>query len=73
MNDIAKIVVFSITAYVSIFIIAKLLGKKQIAQLSFIDYIVGITIGSIAAEMTTELEQPFYHYLIAMAFFSYSI
>ena len=69
MNDIAKIVVFSITAYVSIFIIAKLLGKKQIAQLSFIDYIVGITIGSIAAEMTTELEQPFYHYLIAMALF----
>src|SRR5699024_5301599 len=31
---------------------------KQIAQLDFFDYITGITIGSIAAEMATELEEP---------------
>ncbi len=69
MNDIVKVLVFSLTAYVVLFFIAKLLGKKQLAQLTFIDYIVGISIGSIAAEMTTELNQPFYHYLIAMAAF----
>jgi uncharacterized membrane protein YcaP (DUF421 family) len=36
----------------------KLIGNKQIAQLDFFDYITGITIGSIAAEMATELEEP---------------
>lgn len=69
MPDIVKVVVFSIVAYVYLFIIAKLLGKKQISQLTFIDYVVGITIGSIAAEMATETVDPFYHYLIAMAIF----
>lgn len=69
MPEILKIVVFSFVAYVALWIIAKLLGKKQIAQLSFIDYVVGITIGSIAAELTTETEKPFYYYLIAMFLF----
>lgn len=69
LNDIYKILIFSCITYVYLFIIAKILGKKQIAQLTFIDYIVGITIGSIAAEMTTETDNPFYHYLIAMTIF----
>lgn len=42
----------------ALFLSAKLIGHKQIAQLDFFDYITGITIGSIAAEMATELEEP---------------
>ena len=42
----------------ALFIAAKLIGHKQISQLDFFDYITGITIGSIAAEMATELEEP---------------
>lgn len=34
------------------------MGHKQIAQLDFFDYVTGITIGSIAAELATELEEP---------------
>ena len=45
-------------SFAALFIAAKLIGHKQIAQLDFFDYITGITIGSIAAEMATELEQP---------------
>ena len=41
-----------------LFLVAKFVGHKQIAQLDFFDYVTGITIGSIAAEMATELEQP---------------
>lgn len=41
-----------------LFVVAKLVGHKQIAQFDFFDYITGITIGSIAAEMATELEEP---------------
>lgn len=45
------------------FLISKLLGNKQISQLTLFDYINGITIGSIASEMavsneTTELIIP---------------
>lgn len=42
----------------ALFLITKIMGHKQIAQLDFFDYITGITIGSIAAEMATELEEP---------------
>ena len=42
----------------ALFLIAKFIGHKQIAQLDFFDYITGITIGSIAVEMATELEEP---------------
>lgn len=42
----------------ALFLSAKFIGHKQIAQLDFFDYITGITIGSIAAEMATDLEAP---------------
>ena len=42
----------------ALLVIAKFIGHKQVAQLDFFDYITGITIGSIAAEMATELEEP---------------
>lgn len=45
-------------SFAVLFVVAKFVGHKQIAQLDFFDYITGITIGSIAAEMATELEQP---------------
>lgn len=56
-------------AYVALFIIAKLLGKKQIAELDFIDYVTGISIGSIAAEMACNNDRPLYFYLIGMGVF----
>ena len=45
-------------SFAVLFFIAKCIGHKQISQLDFFDYITGITIGSIAAEMATELEEP---------------
>ena len=42
----------------ALFLVAKFIGHKQIAKLDFFDYITGISIGSIAAEMATELEEP---------------
>lgn len=71
MPDFVKVIVFSLSAFVFfLFLIAKILGKKQIAELDFADYVVGITIGSIAAEWATELQQEWYHYIIAMSIFA---
>lgn len=70
MPDFLKVVIFSASAFIFLFFIAKILGKKQIAELDFTDYVVGITIGSIAAEWATELQQSWYHYVIAMSIFA---
>lgn len=56
--DILKIVLTALLSATTLFVTAKFMGHKQVAQLDFFDYITGITIGSIAAELATELEQP---------------
>lgn len=56
--DYLKVILTALLSVVSLFIITKIMGHKQISQLDFFDYIVGITIGSIAAELATELESP---------------
>lgn len=60
-RDAVRVLVLCLTtlgSFAVLFIVAKLIGHKQVAQFDFFDYITGITIGSIAAEMATELEQP---------------
>lgn len=56
--DIVKIIITSVLSIASLFIITKIMGHKQVAQLDFFDYVSGITIGSIAAELATEVESP---------------
>ncbi len=56
--EFIKVILTSLLSVVSLFVIAKIMGHKQMAQLDFFDYITGITIGSIAAELATELEAP---------------
>lgn len=41
---------------VTLFLITKLLGKKQVSQLSLFDYVIGISIGNFAAEITINLD-----------------
>ncbi|MDD4002954.1 MAG: DUF421 domain-containing protein [Clostridia bacterium] len=53
-------------SFAALFLIAKIMGKKQLSQLEFIDYVVGISIGSTAAQMSADTSTPFYHYLISM-------
>lgn len=53
-----------------LFFLTKLVGNRQINQLSLFDYIVGITIGSIAAEMATDVDENFFYAVIAMAVYA---
>lgn len=66
--DILKIAATSLLSAFALFIIAKIIGHKQMSQLNFFDYITGITIGSIAAELATELEKP-WKPLLSMAIY----
>ena len=56
--DILKVTLTALLSVAALFAIAKLMGHKQVAQLDFFDYISGITIGSVAAELATEPEEP---------------
>ena len=56
--EIIKTVLTAILSVAALFVITKIMGHKQVAQLDFFDYISGITIGSIGAELATELESP---------------
>lgn len=48
---IFQTIVLSIISLVVLFILTKFMGYRQITQLSMYDYIIGITIGSIASEL----------------------
>lgn len=63
--DILYVALASLLSAVVLFATTKIMGHRQVAQLGFFDYITGITIGSIAAELATELEKP-WKPLIAM-------
>ena len=51
--DILRVVLTSILSIVVIFAITKLKGAKQMSELNMFDYVNGITVGSIAAELAT--------------------
>ena len=57
MEDLLNIFLRTIIVLIILFFIAKMVGKKQISQLNLFDYIVGITIGSIAADISLDLEK----------------
>src|SRR5690554_1406098 len=51
-------------AYLTLLVLTRLMGKRQVSQLTFFDYIVGITIGSIAGTLTTDLKvEPSVHWV----------
>lgn len=54
-KGIGYIVITSVSSVIVLFILTRIMGKRQISQLTMFDYINGITIGSIAAEMATAL------------------
>ena len=56
--EILKVIITSAVSLIVLFLLTKLVGNKQLSELNMFDYIVSITIGSIAAEMATELENP---------------
>ena len=58
-QEIIRVIVLSVVSLVVLFLLTKLMGYRQMSQLSLFDYINGITIGSIAAELATDLED--YH------------
>ncbi len=64
--EIIKIIGLSTGSIVILFVLTKIMGQREMSQLSIFDYFVTITIGSIAAEMSTSLENNFMQPVVAM-------
>lgn len=56
--DYLKVLLSTLSSIIVLFLLTKIMGNKQLSQLNMFDYITGITIGSIAAEMATQIEDP---------------
>ena len=63
--SIFYVIVLSVVSFAVLFLLSKLIGNRQMSELNMFDYINGITIGSIAAEMATDIEH-FEKPLVAM-------
>ena len=55
--EILNIMFRTTLVLIILFFLAKLMGKKQISQMTLFDYIIGITIGSIAADISLDIEK----------------
>lgn len=51
-----EVILQTVLAFSAIMVYARLLGKQQIGQLTFFEYVNGITFGSIAAVLATDIE-----------------
>ena len=59
MEEMVFLVFKSFTSILILFVLSKLMGRKQVGQLNIFDYIIGISIGSIAAEMSLNKDVSF--------------
>ena len=68
-KEILEVSYRAIISLVTLFLITKILGKKQVSQLSLFDYVIGISIGNFAAEVTINLEAEWINGVVAVLIF----
>lgn len=68
--EFVKILILSGGSLLVLLLLSRLMGNRQISQLSAFDYVSSITIGSIAAELATNLENDWWQPLTAMCVYA---
>lgn len=69
LEQAMQVVIRSLISLIVLFFITKLIGRKQVSELSLFDYTIGISIGNFAAESTMNFEIPFIHGVVAVVTF----
>lgn len=64
--ELIDVIIRGLASLIALFLVTKMLGKKQVSQLSLFDYVIGISIGNFAAEMTINLDAHFLNGIIAV-------
>lgn len=68
-KELLDVIIRGLASLIALFLVTKMLGKKQVSQLSLFDYVIGISIGNFAAEMTVNLESHFLNGIVAVLVF----
>ncbi len=65
----SNIIVKGYLSLIFLFLVIKMLGKKQVSQLNVFDYVIGISLGNLAAEMTINNDISILSGLLAMVIY----
>lgn len=65
-----RIIYTAVLSIVAMFVFTKIVGNRQVSQMNFFDYISGITVGSIAADLAIDLEGEYWPPLVAIAVYA---
>lgn len=69
MIEVGEVIIRSLFSLVTLFLVTKMLGKKQVSQLSLFDYVIGISIGNFAAEISINTDTPYINGVVAVIVF----
>lgn len=67
--EILDVILRCLLSLITLFFTTKMIGKKQVSQFSLFDYVIGISIGNFAAEMSINLKSEYLHGIIAVIVF----
>ena len=70
MPEWLNVIVRSIAAIVFLFLITKLIGKRQLSQMTFFEYTVGIVIGEIAGFIATDMQGSLLNGFLSLTIFA---
>ena len=68
-SEVLDVVLRSFISLITLFLVTKALGKKQVSQLSLFDYVIGISIGNFAAEATINTESQYMNGITSVVVF----
>lgn len=71
LKELWDVLIRALLSLITLFLVTKMLGKKQVSQLSLFDYVIGISIGNFAAEMTINLESQEINGIFAVVIFGF--
>ncbi|WP_332631589.1 DUF421 domain-containing protein [Halalkalibacter flavus] len=66
MTELETVLIRGVTGILFMLFLARLMGKKHLRDMTFYEYIVGISIGSISAELTFGTEVRMSNFLLGM-------
>lgn len=71
MNEYYILFIRSVVTYFTLVVCARIMGRKQISQLTYFDYVVGIIIGSIASTASVEKNVDMYEGIFCIIIWSF--
>lgn len=71
MSIVIVVIIRSVIGFFLLLLLVKMIGKQQVTQLTYFDYIVGITIGSIASTLSVQVNENSWATMAGMAVWAF--